>query len=445
MLNSRQVARDIASIISRAPTPFVLAVDGGWGVGKSTILNQIQSELPERMATVSYNAWTAQGLNALEGLIKSVLVELDPNVIRRWSRRVAKRRGTLALARIGVALFARILGVPRLVDQLWNRLSVDAQARNELREVTRKMVTDWYTDDRQRQPGKALVVLVDDLDRCSDDVVVDVCEAIKLYLDAPGLIFVIACDLAVLARGVAHEARGGLGEGRLYLEKIVQVAHRVQPPDRESVERLIEDYAAQSGTADLIDERIADILAERTDRNPRRIKRIINGFVLEHHLNRAWRTPPLGSAELMTAVLLQHLYPSFYDRVVDESGSADPIGDFLDYADVRAMASAPPDRRNAWWSTVNRVFRNWGLPVPDRSAGRRGGILHELEQLEERWLPPDYPLLARNDAFLALLRGIGDRPTRITFRSTLMGRPRANGESTIEPSVEAPGSGEAVA
>jgi SpoVK/Ycf46/Vps4 family AAA+-type ATPase len=443
VLNSRQVAIDIASIISRAPTPFVLAVDGGWGVGKSTILNQIECKLPDRMVKVTYNAWTAHGHNALEGLIKSVLVELDPNVIRKWARRVAKQRGVLAVARIWLALFARLLGVPRLVDKLWDRLSVDAQARNELRDITRKMVADWLNDDRHRQQGKALVVFVDDLDRCSDGVVVEVCEAIKLYLDAPGVIFVIACDLAVLARGVANEARGGMGEGRLYLEKIVQVAHRVQAPDRESAERLVSAYAERSGTADLIDDTIAGILAERTDRNPRRIKRIINSFVLEHHLNKAWRTPPLGSEELMTAVLLQHLYPSFYDRVVDEKGSVDPIGDFLDYADVRLRASAPPDRRNAWWSTVSRVFRKWGMPVPDRSAGSRDGILPELERLEQRWLPPDYPTLARNEAFLGLLQGIGDGPTRITFRSTLMGRPRGNGPLTIEPVVDTAGTGEA--
>ena len=41
------------------------------------------------------------------------------------------------------------------------------------------MLTDWVTKDGKRDPSRALMVFVYDLDRCPDDVVVKVCEAIK--------------------------------------------------------------------------------------------------------------------------------------------------------------------------------------------------------------------------------------------------------------------------
>ncbi len=54
-----------------------------------------------------------------------------------------------------------------------------------MRDLIHGMLSDWITRDGRRDPSRALVVFIDDLDRCSDDVVVKVCEAVKLYLDVP--------------------------------------------------------------------------------------------------------------------------------------------------------------------------------------------------------------------------------------------------------------------
>jgi ATP-dependent Clp protease ATP-binding subunit ClpA len=426
LLGTSAVAADIAGILtaSRASTPFVLAVDGGWGVGKSTLLHQIDARLPgpPEMVKVRFNAWTAQGENALEGLIKSVLVELDSNLIRRSIRKLARRKRVVGVARIGSLVLARFLGASRLVDELMSRLAVDSQSRNELRDLIHGMLSDWVGADGKHKGDRTLVVFIDDLDRCDDRVVLGVCEAVKLYLDAPGLIFVIGCDLAVLARGVSGAARGGLSEGRTYLEKIVQVAYRVPAPDHERVRQLIRGYADRSGTTALVDDKVIDLLAERTGRNPRRIKRIINSFVLEYRLNPAWRQPPLGSAQLITVILLHQLYPTFYDRLISEDAGPDPILEFLDYADVQGKASNPPPAGDSWWSIVSRTFRAQGLRAPDRSAAERHKLAAHLAQLEER-LPDDYPVLARNQAFVDLLAGIGGAETRQAVRAQLISRP----------------------
>jgi hypothetical protein len=75
MLGTANIAQRIASIIqvSRNAAPFVTAVDGGWGVGKSTLLAQIEARLPNKPEVVKlrFNAWTAEGENTLESLIKS--------------------------------------------------------------------------------------------------------------------------------------------------------------------------------------------------------------------------------------------------------------------------------------------------------------------------------------------------------------------------------------
>ena len=340
--------------------------------------------------------------------------------MRRWARKVVKRRGLVGLARIGFGIAARFLGVTRLVDEMWTQLEVDAQARNKLRESIQGMLSDRVKQGGT-PGGRTLVVFIDDVDRCSDDVVVRVCEAVKLYLDAPGLIFVIACDLSVLARGVAGSARGGIGEGRTYLEKIIQVAYRVPAPGSDVVSRLIAGYGERSGISHLLDATVVDTLSDATGRNPRRIKRIVNSFVLEHHLDPAWRLAPLNSALLITAILLQQLYASFYAVLVDENSGEDPIGDFLDYTAVRAKAWNPHSGDDAWWSVVRRTFEKHGLPAPTAVSLPFGESLR-IADLEEL-LPVDYPALARNEAFVALLLRIGGRRTRQALRAHLLSSP----------------------
>ena len=62
----------------------------------------------------------------------------------RQTRQIAKKRGMTAILRIALAVISRFLGTARLVDELWNSLAANAQARNEMREVIKKMVADWY-------------------------------------------------------------------------------------------------------------------------------------------------------------------------------------------------------------------------------------------------------------------------------------------------------------
>ena len=64
-LGTGDVARGIASILMASinSSPFVLALDAGWGMGKSTLLRQIEESLPNNpeFKKVKFNAWTAEG------------------------------------------------------------------------------------------------------------------------------------------------------------------------------------------------------------------------------------------------------------------------------------------------------------------------------------------------------------------------------------------------
>jgi Putative Ig domain/KAP family P-loop domain len=262
--------------------------------------------------------------------------------------------------------------------------------------------------------------------------VVKVCEAVKLYLDAPGLIFVIACDQSVLAKGVSLSARGDARDGRAYLEKIVQVAYRMRPPEEQQIKNLIHACARQSGTAELFDETVTSILAEGTGRNPRRIKRVINSFVLEYRLDPAWREPGLGTAQLITAVLLQHLYTSFYDLLASKESGVNPIDEFLDYLEVREKTPEIPAADDPVWEIFGRLLKEHGLQPPEKFPIEGEKLTAVLEGLGKKL--GDFPTLADNDAFIRLLRSVKKEGAVEALRAQLLRSPL----STI-PATEPPG------
>jgi hypothetical protein len=84
------IVADLASLIlaSRGSTPFTLGIEAVWGMGKSTLMGRLCTRLAseEAVVPVLFNAWTADDGSVLEGLVKTVLNELDPSVLRRAMR-----------------------------------------------------------------------------------------------------------------------------------------------------------------------------------------------------------------------------------------------------------------------------------------------------------------------------------------------------------------------
>lgn len=92
-------------VASRDSTPLTLGIEGEWGSGKSSLMQRLGAHLDQAddVATVWFNAWTAERSSALEGLVKTVLAELDPNVLRRSlrSQRLLRLGRTLSVDQLG--------------------------------------------------------------------------------------------------------------------------------------------------------------------------------------------------------------------------------------------------------------------------------------------------------------------------------------------------------
>ncbi len=97
-----------------------------------------------------------------------------------------------------------------------------------------------------------LIVFIDDLDRCKPPKAADVIEAINLFLDAEGCVFVIGMDSEAVAMSVEVkykdlfermkvENAGVVSLGKAFLEKIVQIPFFVPRPTAQQITNMVDD------------------------------------------------------------------------------------------------------------------------------------------------------------------------------------------------------------
>ena len=194
--------------------------------------------------------------------------------------------------------------------------------------------------------------------------------------------FVIGYDNTVISEAVLEEKKySRTVTGREYLEKIIQVGYRITSPDDDQAAALVERFTSDSGTGALFNEAARRLVNDRNQRNPRRIKRFLNSFVLLYALDPEWQA--FGPERLVEVLLLDTHFADF--MALFRAGSeVDPVAEFLAYRDDRQQIVDDP--------------------APDRPP-----VEERLRDLQ-RTLPELYPVLVENPEFVSLVDSLHASP-----------------------------------
>jgi CheY-like chemotaxis protein len=413
-LGFTRLASDLAALIlaSRESTPITIGLQAGWGMGKSTLMRQLRNALEDRddVKTVWFDAWTAQDGRALEGLLKSVLDELDSSLLRRALRNERLKVLGSATARSA----AKWLKVDDVVDAIWQTVKVDPQARNELEELMKDVMKEW-TDKRSGLGNRLLVVFVDDLDRCSPLNVFQIFEGVKLHLNADGFVFVIGYDKDIVSDAILREKQySSATRSQDYLEKIVQIDYPIPAPSREGGLLLLRECFAASGTSELFDVESTELLLERNGRNPRRIKRFINGYILEYQRGPERRAK--DAKRLVRWLLLRTYFSDFTALLRNKSvDDPDPVEELFELERVtEVLQKAEPSDPEL--VEVADIFERRRLAGPSSDHG--ADLARYVSDVDERVRE-----LVRNRAFRSLIKPLRDSEERRWLDNELEQRP----------------------
>ncbi|GAB3474275.1 KAP family P-loop NTPase fold protein [Amycolatopsis cihanbeyliensis] len=248
LLSFDAVGQTVAdALLDDALDPVALGLSGSWGSGKTTVLNLVAQELGHRK-TANQNVLVIQtdpwrydpSTGAKESLIADVLDALAAEVASSATKtdeaknllvRLGKRIDWAKAIKLAAtsSLFLQIPDFDKLVELVKPKKD-DKESVRGLEEFRDEFAELLGSDDLKHI--RAVAVLVDDLDRCLPETVVQSLEAMRLFLAVPKMSFVIAADEERVADAIRtrFKATGRPDESddeqhdpaTLYLHKIVQ-------------------------------------------------------------------------------------------------------------------------------------------------------------------------------------------------------------------------------
>lgn len=235
-LGLSRYAEALGQFILVCDTPMTVGIQGDWGAGKTSLMNLIEGWLAAQTVkppppTLMLNTWQYAQLAAGDTLALVVLRALHEKVAGA-DQGLAKVWGRLAKA------FDRVKGFQVAGVGVETKDDTTLPDLAELKSTFAAIVAA-----RLQEAGAGhdrLVVFIDDLDRILPERAVEILEALKNFVDVPGCIFVLACDYAVVTKGLKKKFNVGeedLG-GRSFFDKIIQVPFRM-PVYRYDVERYV--------------------------------------------------------------------------------------------------------------------------------------------------------------------------------------------------------------
>ncbi len=220
----------LARFIQRAKTPSTLSIQGEWGSGKTSLMNQIHQKLCKQDANDSkpyrgvwLNIWKLSLMHTPEQTLAQVINEITKQILEIleheyggykdersdfWNQVDFKKVGKSALKALfkgAVNLGATYVGAGPIVN---------AENSSEPKEKTITSIPDlqnsmeaviqycWRKDREKKPNAKGFLFFIDDLDRLDPTVAVSVLELLKNVFEVEHCVFILAIDYEVVVRGL---------------------------------------------------------------------------------------------------------------------------------------------------------------------------------------------------------------------------------------------------
>ena len=384
--------------------PLTVGIFGLWGAGKSTLLNLIGKnyEGNKDAIYVSINAWMFENYeDAKTAIMEALLRELKDNEkipikIRKSFVSLIKKIdflkvGTKAAATAAPVIASFVTGNPLpLVLNLPNEAKEIETAIKSVSDSVRGIKDDYLKDDEtvddsvvnnirnfrnefektlESEEINRVVVLIDDLDRCQPERIIETLEAIKLFLSVKKTTFIIAADENVIQYAIKKKYPNidgfNIELDKEYIEKMIQVPIQIpelSPKDVQNyllllvlqkymepnefeilvskieqeklmvqsdvieVEGLEEIYGSLNDSISFEDRKeykevvgailqIRKIASHTLKGNPRQIKRFLNTFILKRKLSKMYYGDDLDMCIMAKLLILHKLNPDLFNEL----------------------------------------------------------------------------------------------------------------------------------
>lgn len=314
-LRFEQIAEALAGIVLASEPRFAVGIFGGWGSGKSTLMDEIERLVVQQQhqaIVARFNAWRYERephlIVPLLDTIRATLSEwaAKPEHSGPQSDQVRDIAGRIGrVVRALVRATSLDIGLPgavsitvdpgKALDEMSAHPDDAATSPQSLYYGAFQELAAAFADVKNADLSR-IIVFVDDLDRCLPERALTVLESMKLFFDMPGFVFIVGLDERVVESAVrtkfvsqpdsnGHEVDRQVE--REYLKKIFQVPYTlpVMAPGQLADLLVWLDKYGKLGDVQRQDlyKRVRNYLqyvATEGRINPREVKRFINAYTL---------------------------------------------------------------------------------------------------------------------------------------------------------------------
>jgi hypothetical protein len=386
-LKLQEHAKALARFIGRCDTAMTIAIQGDWGSGKTSMMKMVMDALAtgedkaaiRQMAWV--NTWELAQFGQAENLPVLLLSELARQLAgERKERHENLKKVLLQVGRASLFAAATAFGQGDAVKAGAEHLTGGETDLDMVALILRlkRELEALITDVTKGDPQGRVVVFIDDLDRLVPVRAVELLEVMKVFLDIPGCVFVLACDYQVVMKGLT--AKFGVGEaqlsGKSFFDKIIQVPYSM-PLHQYDVNTYMKGILSRicSATTDEDVSLYRKLTETSVGFNPRSLKRTMNALMLMKDVT-ASESEGLGDerewVRILFAILcLQNAYPALFQFLCSAELSDKLLGD-TQRQDFLAQSSE-----------LKRLLERDGAPPPDWQAmAEFAQVFYEALQLD---------------------------------------------------------------
>lgn len=283
------VIADIAK--NKNYNPLTIGIFGVWGAGKSTLLNLVQQKIgtkesnSKKTICININAWTFEGYeDAKIALMEALLRELKekeglPEKVGDKIKALLKKLDVFKIATKAISVGAPIAASALTGNPLPLVLSLSASPEdigNGVKKAADTLQTireDYWKADKSNDDETSIVnnvrkfraefsealdddkidnviVLIDDLDRCQPDRIIETLEAIKLFLSVKKMTFIVAVDENVIQYAIRKKypplENYAVNLDKEYIEKIIQLPIYIPELSSRDIENYLMLLVAQN-------------------------------------------------------------------------------------------------------------------------------------------------------------------------------------------------------
>ena len=314
-LNRGSFAESLAKTLVQYsfPSSLTIGLYGEWGSGKTSLLNMVfenVERIDDGVVVLRFNPWLCSDPKQL---VTQFFKQMATAI--KLKKRAADKAWEL------IDQYADILGATSVIPVAGEIVFAFTKVlTKKAEEETKERTNDLQESKNQiikklKDEKIKIIVSIDDIDRLSEEEIVAVFQLVKSLADFPNTIYVLAFDYDVVVRALGKVQHG---DGKEYLEKIVQVPFEIPAPNIDDIHEALfsklngilgdipeEDWDKETWV-ELFQQGIKNYI-----RSIRDVIRYTNVFSLKYELLKN----ETSAADLLGLTCLQVFEPTVYSKL----------------------------------------------------------------------------------------------------------------------------------